>query len=84
MCYSFHAFDAACLYAVIAWHANMLFMGTDACSCRRLPYPSGSASGYMIQSLHMQGGSEAAAAAVKVKLLGWTAAGSFVFDAFKW
>ncbi|KAF6265154.1 putative metal-nicotianamine transporter YSL6-like protein [Scenedesmus sp. NREL 46B-D3] len=49
----------------------------------RLPYPSGSASGYMIQSLHRQGG-EAAAAARKVRLLGLTALASFVFDAFKW
>jgi hypothetical protein len=38
----------------------------------------------MIQSLHMQGGGEAAAAARKVKLLGLTALASFVFDAFKW
>jgi hypothetical protein len=37
----------------------------------------------MIQSLHMQG-SEAAAAARKVKLLGLTALASFVFDAVKW
>ena len=38
----------------------------------------------MILSLHSQGGSEAAAAARKVKLLAVSAAASFLFDAFKW
>lgn len=48
----------------------------------KLPYPSGAASGMMINSLHSKGGEEKAR--LQVKVLSLTAVGSFLFDTFKW
>jgi hypothetical protein len=49
---------------------------------RQLPFPSGTATGVMLESFHSKTGE--AAAMKKVKALLWTSLASFVFEAFKW
>lgn len=48
----------------------------------QLPFPSGTATGIMLNSFHSTSGEEGAMR--KIKVLLWTSAGSFLFEAFKW